>query len=229
MIHQRAALTLCLIVTCLLGSASVARSASFTFAFPGDVGGGLVGPFGTNDLGDTAGFFSDATGFHGFLLDASGNLTVLDAPGATSTQAYEVNNNREVVGSFSDPTGTHGFLWDAGENPAFTAIDITGASATVAYGINDTGHIVGAFTDDMGTHGFLLEPYGEVSVLDAPDADFTQALRIDNDGVITGISNSPSGSDFTATPIPEPASLLLLASGLAGLGLWNGKRRRSVS
>src|SRR5947209_7886207 len=84
---------------------------------------------------------------------ASYTFTTIDVPGASSTQAYGINNAGQIVGEFEDATGRfHGFRETAG---VFTLIDVPGASDTFASGINDAGQIVGAFEDATGRHGFL--------------------------------------------------------------------------
>jgi uncharacterized membrane protein len=50
------------------------------------------------------------TGEHGFVRDAGGTYTVVDAPGAVQTDAYGINKAGHIVGGFRDPNGTHGFL-----------------------------------------------------------------------------------------------------------------------
>jgi hypothetical protein len=39
-------------------------------------------------------------------------FTVIDLPGATSTQVFGINKRGRIVGSYMDATGTHGFLGD---------------------------------------------------------------------------------------------------------------------
>jgi hypothetical protein len=63
---------------------------------------------GLNDKGMASGQFEDSSGvIHGFILDiATSKITQLDAPGATLTQAWGINNNNVVavsssVGSFA--------------------------------------------------------------------------------------------------------------------------------
>ena len=43
-----------------------------------------------------------------------------------------------------------------------------------------------------------------------------------------GFTDGSSDKDLITRTVPEPASLLLLGSGLAAIGFWNVKRRKSV-
>src|SRR3954451_17700742 len=78
---------------------------------------------------------------------ATFSFTQIDVPGASSTQAFGINDAGQIVGGFADSTGGHGFLFTGG---SFTQIDVPGASVTQAQGINDAGQIVGAFNDSTG-------------------------------------------------------------------------------
>lgn len=69
-------------------------------------------------------------------------------------------------------------------------------------------------------HGFLLGA-GIFSTVDVPGASFTAAAGVNNLGQIVGLHSDPTGfHGFVATPVAEPGSVLLLASGLAGVILF---------
>jgi probable HAF family extracellular repeat protein len=94
-------------------------------------------------------------GDHSFLTDGT-TFTTIDAPGATRTDAYGINDGGQIVGIFGDGMSSHSFLTSDGTT--FTTIDAPGAVATDAHGINNRGQIVGVFLDATGNHGFLATP-----------------------------------------------------------------------
>src|SRR5262249_52774262 len=77
---------------------------------------------------------------HGFLLN-QGQFTILNFPGATATQAFGLNNQRQVGGSYTDSAGLiHGFIWTKGvfQRPVD---DPNGPGATIINGINGARHV----------------------------------------------------------------------------------------
>jgi probable HAF family extracellular repeat protein len=96
--------------------------------------------------------FESAALVHGYVLDR-GLYTQFDAPGATFTEAWDVNPSGTVVGYFN-PVTSHGFSRDAN---GLTVIDVSGALWTRIFGINPQGDLVGSYADASNTvHGFLL-------------------------------------------------------------------------
>jgi hypothetical protein len=116
-----------------------------------------------NNLNDVAGFATSSGGVtEAFLLRSDGKLVRLSFPGATSTQAFGVNDGDEVVGSYVDGTGssatTHGFVWAPGFGFQ-TVNDPRGTNSTTINGVNDRGDLVGFYTDSAGiTDGLLAKP-----------------------------------------------------------------------
>ena len=109
---------------------------------------------GINDLGDVAGFATNAGGnTEAFLQRADGKLFHLSVPGASSTQAFGVNSGDVVVGDYVDGTGqsatTHGFVWAPGFGFQ-TVNDPNGMDSTTLNGINDHGSLVGFYVDAAG-------------------------------------------------------------------------------
>jgi probable HAF family extracellular repeat protein len=167
-------------------------------------------------------------------MKAGENITTINIPFTLglATQLTGINNSGLIVGYYLDVdfTAFHGFLRDASGN--FTSIDVPFPDAieTIALGINDAGTIIGKYTDDdLNDHGFLYAG-GNFSPLDFPGATNTIASGINDSGTIVGnysFADSPEhGFIATPAPVPEPATLLMLASSLIGLAALKGRFTR---
>jgi probable HAF family extracellular repeat protein len=82
-----------------------------------------------NDEGDIVGFFSNATGEHGFLYE-NGAYTTIDYPGATYTQVFGMNNAGDIVGAFGGAGGiTCGFIAEPANAPEPASLALLGVGA----------------------------------------------------------------------------------------------------
>jgi uncharacterized membrane protein len=206
------------------------EAADGTRGFFGRIGGGYASidvpgsvgtiAYGVNNAGQVVGSFYTGSlpgGIsHGFLLSA-GTFTTIDVPGSTDTGAYGLNNRNQIVGAYSDARGIdHGYLWTQGN---YISIDVPGAVNTVAQGINNAGDIVGEYVDASNhLNGFLLSD-GSFTTIDVPGAISTQVFGINDLDQIVGLYDDAFGEPhaFLATPVPEPPTLLLLATGAIAL------------
>jgi uncharacterized membrane protein len=180
---------------------------------------------GINDRGQIVGtyFTSGVPGptptTFGFL-DANGVFSSISVPGSPATEANGINDAGQIVGTYKsvDFRSSHGFLEN---NGVFTTIDIPGESFTTPVGINNQGQIVGTFRNSSGFSEGFLDTNGIFTTINAPGAVDTVPLGINDRGQIVGFfidtSNGLLGFVATPAPIPEPASLPLVASGLAAI------------
>lgn len=101
--------------------------------------------------------FDSVTQVHSYVLNR-GVYTQFDFPGATFTQAWDVNPSGKVVGYFN-PVTSHGF---SRGSSGLTQIDVPGASWTRIFGINPQGDMVGSYADaSNNVHAFLLRDEDE--------------------------------------------------------------------
>ncbi|MDO8683100.1 MAG: PEP-CTERM sorting domain-containing protein, partial [Armatimonadota bacterium] len=129
----------------------------------------------------------------------------------------------QIIGRTVDSLGfLHYVLWNAD----LSIVDF-GIEGFIPYAINNAGQIVGQTADKKAA---LRDTDGSLTVLPGLDAlAQSQALGINDAGWIVGYSFDASYNSHAVLwqPVPEPSSLLTLAGGLAGLGGFALRRKRS--
>jgi hypothetical protein len=165
-------------------------------------------PESINDFGDVAGVLTEPSAspgaarlgpnytYRGFVRDRNGNITVFDAPNASSTFPYSINNGGDVTGYFNDASQSNeyrGFVRDRNGN--ITVFDAPNASPTSSelgtfpVSINAGGDVTGSFHDlsqSKKQRGFVRDRNGNFTVFDAPNASGTQPFSINDGGDVTG-------------------------------------------
>lgn len=172
---------------------------------------------------NTSGLIVLASDFGVSYAGRSGSFDDLGALSSETpiTQARAINDAGQVAGASFVDGAMHAFLWEAGRMRDLGIPD--GFTWSEAFGINASGQIVGYASrhgpDGSTTYRGVLWD-GDRTVL----LDPTRALLpsdINDAGVIVGrIVGAPGHSTaFVMTPVPEPATALLLLCG-AALGGW---------
>ncbi len=147
---------------------------------------------GLNNNGKTAGFYVDKTAgkTHGFTAQ-NGVYATVDYPGSIFNQLLSQNDNRQAAGYYSmsiaNTTPDFPYIYDE-NGGVFEVLTIPGAvGGAQATGINNSQQVCGFWIDSKGVnHGFWLNQ-GNFQSLNFPGSSFTQALGINNKGIIVGV------------------------------------------
>jgi probable HAF family extracellular repeat protein len=175
---------------------------------------------------------------HAFLYSGS-TMTDLGTLGGRTSVAYDINNSGQIVGWSQIASGeTHAFIYDG-----LTMTDLgTFGGSSYAAAINNSGQIVGKSyhiyeTIDVDPVAVIFNGSTMIdlnTLIDDPLATglkLEEALDINDAGQIVGQGYDLINMEehaYLLTPVPEPATLMLLGSALLGLGWRIMLVRRSV-
>jgi hypothetical protein len=153
-----------------------------TFTVPNST---YTGPVGITESGDVTGFYGvPPSGLQGgFLRTASGMITTLSYPGATSTGAGGMNKFGVIAGGYVAGSTVGGFFYRDG---SYKNVVVNGQPAQVG-DINDYGYYTGAYGGLQNFTGFVASPTGHVTILQYPGGYFTSPGWTKNNGTVIGI------------------------------------------
>ena len=100
-----------------------------------------------NNKGQMAGYYTDATGIHGFVFDGM-DTVFLNFGNSPNTYVYGINDNGIVVGAYNNDgsnSSNEGFFYDmeSGAYTDFTSGWSTTVSFVIARDVNNEGRIIG--------------------------------------------------------------------------------------
>jgi probable HAF family extracellular repeat protein len=179
--------------------------------------------FACNSNGWLTGDMSSG-GQHAAIYNGSSWIDIGTLGGSAHGRA--IDSNGDVVGD--NNTGTkHAWYYSTSTG----MVDLGIGSGSYAKGINDDGQIVGYFGSGPNAYVSGTAPGSYTSLQNTsivPNLGaftLTAAWAIDNSGDIVGTG---SGDAFLLTPnaVPEPSTLLLAASGMAGLLACGWRKRK---
>ena len=155
-----------------------------------------------NNSGEAGGFYEDSSNhFHGFIRDASGNVTTIDLGTDTETVVTSINNQGEVGGFFLAADGTlHGFLIPAAQ-PHFENLSLSlNPSGGVKFSYTVAG---GDLTADASIQFYWVDAAGDRTPL--PE-------------LTTNLPAGPNGLGAEGThPLSRPNITTLPPAGTTGL------------
>ena len=134
----------------LANAVTVSFSGRGTFTSIDPPGSTSTIAYGVNTSGQVVGYYTNASGTHGFLMSA-GTFSTIDFPGASVTSASGINGAGQIVGTYV-ANGLHGFLSTGG---TLTTLDFPGIQNATPSGINNSGQIVGSYNNGVGFRGFV--------------------------------------------------------------------------